>query len=235
MKILVLDAETTGVDPDKDLPVQISMILVENSARRVIMNTLCNPGKAIPKGATDIHHITDDMVVNKPDSALACWLAEHTASLVGAELLVTYNGILFDLPLISRLSGGSYLTSLPHVDVLDLAYRYLPMLENHKLGTIYKHVVGRDAIGTHDAITDVMYTYDILEGLRIKLKKSIEDIIEDLKKPCRYQIMPISKHKGKLLGDVPTGFAKWLLDQNIGKPMRADLRYSMESILNGTA
>lgn len=235
MRILVLDTETTGVDTEVDRVVQISMVLVDGPVRRVVMNTLCNPMTNIPRAATDIHGITDFAVTNMPDSWLACWLAVHNAKLVQPDLLVTYNGRLFDLPLIARLSGISDLDRLPHIDVLDMAYRYLPALPNHKLSTLYRHLMKKEADQAHDAAADVLYTYEIMEALRKQLQMSIEELVTDMSQPRPYHLMPISKHKGKLLRDVPAGFAKWLLGQNEGKPMRADLRLSMEAILNGTA
>ena len=237
MNLLALDIETTGVDATKTNPVQISMIAVYpgeagvTQHRRILMNTLCDPGEPIPKDATAVHGITDKDVQGKPDAAIACWQAEHIASLAHPDVLVTYNGRLFDVPIISRLSGGSYLSSLPHIDVLDMAYRYLPTLENHKLGTIYKHLMGRDARNAHNALADVQYTLDIMDALRKQAKLTMKQLLEEMSTPRPYTIMPISKHKGKLLSDIPVSFARWLLNQNEGKPMRADLKLSMEMVV----
>ena len=233
MNLLALDIETTGVDVDTALPVQISMVIANQEHRRIIMNTLCNPGVPIPKDASAVHNIYDEDVTVKPDAEMICWQAEHLASLANPDVLVTYNGKLFDVPIISKVSKGSYLSSLPHIDVLDVAYRYLPTLENHKLGTIYKHVIGREARNAHDALADVHYTLDIMEGLRKQIKISVSQLLEEMSTPKPYTIMPISKHKGKLLADVPISFAKWLLEQNKDKPMREDLRLSMELLTNG--
>ena len=233
MNLLALDIETTGVDVDTALPVQVSMVISNQEHRRIIMNTLCNPGVPIPKDASAVHNIYDEDVIVKPDAEMVCWQAEHLASLAKPDVLVTYNGKLFDVPIISKLSKGAYLSSLPHIDVLDVAYRYLPTLENHKLGTIYKHVIGREARNAHDALADVHYTLDIMDGLRKQLKISVSQLLEEMSTPKPYTIMPISKHKGKLLADVPISFAKWLLEQNKDKPMREDLRLSMELLANG--
>ena len=233
MNLLALDIETTGVDPSTTNPVQLSMMIANGENRRILMNTLCNPGEPIPKDATAVHGITDNDVNSKPDAPIVCWQAEHIAALHCPEILVTYNGKLFDIPIISRLSGGTYLSSLPHIDVLDMAYRYLPTLENHKLGTVYKNVCGKDARNAHNALADVQYTLDIMEAIRKQLKLSIPQLVEEMATPKPYTIMPISKYKGKVLSDIPKSFAQWLLSQNEGKPMRADLRVSMEAIVNG--
>jgi len=233
MNLLAIDIETTGTDPATTLPVQLSMMVANGENRRILMNTLCDPGEPIPKDATAVHGITDNDVHGKPDAPIVCWQAEHIASMAQPDILVTYNGKLFDIPIVSRLSGGTYLSSLPHIDVLDLAYRYLPTLDNHKLGTVYKHVCGRDARNAHNALADVQYTLDIMDAIRKQLKMSIPQLLEDINTPRPYSIMPISKYKGKVLDDVPKSFAQWLLKQNEGNSMRADLRLSMETIVNG--
>ena len=231
MKIIALDIETTGVDPETALPVQVSMIYLHETERRILMNTLCNPNVAIPKDATAVHGISDSDVQQSPDAQMVCWQTEHIASMANPDVLVTYNGKLFDVPIISRLSGGKYLASLPHIDVLDMAYRYLPTLENHKLGTLYKTLIGKEAKNAHDALSDVQYTVDIMEALRKRLKLTLPELLAEMSEPKPYTIMPISKHKGKLISEVPVSFARWLLDQNKGKPMRQDLKLSMESLL----
>lgn len=55
MELIAFDLETTGVDPFTDVPV--SYTLGDTTA-------LINPGRPIPEGASKIHGITDDMVVN---------------------------------------------------------------------------------------------------------------------------------------------------------------------------
>ena len=117
MNLLALDIETTGVDATKTNPVQISMIAVYpgeagvTQHRRILMNTLCDPGESIPKDATAVHGITDKDVQGKPDAAIACWQAEHIASLAHPNVLVTYNGRLFDVPIISFLDVYTYARS----------------------------------------------------------------------------------------------------------------------------
>lgn len=232
MAVIALDLETTGVNVSKDRPVQISMVLSDGEHRRTLLNTLCDPGMSIPKEATAIHGITDEDVKSKADCAVACWQAEVLASCSAADALVTYNGTMLDVPIITRISNVGYLSNMPHVDMLDVAYRYFPTAENHRLGTMYKLLLGKNATCAHDALSDVMYTLDIFEAVKLKLQMTTEELVADMSVPRPYTIMPISKHKGKILSDVPTGFAKWLLQE--GERLRPDLLMSMKGIVNGT-
>jgi len=59
---LFLDTETTGLRGDAE----ICDIAVVDMSGNVILNTLVNPTRPIPQEASDIHHITDEMVVYAP-------------------------------------------------------------------------------------------------------------------------------------------------------------------------
>ena len=232
MTVIALDLETTGVNVDKDSPVQISMVLSDGERRRTLINTLCDPGVPIPREATAVHGITDQEVRLKADCAIVCWQAEVLASCSAADALVTYNGKLFDVPMLTRISNVGYLEKMPHIDMLDVAYRYFPTAENHRLGTIYKLLIGKTATECHNSLSDVMYTLDIFEAVKNKLRMSTSELIADMNVPKPYTIMPISKHKGKIMSDVPVKFAKWLLSQD--GQLRPDLKVSLEGVVNGT-
>lgn len=59
---LILDTETTGLGDDAEV-VEISVIDAQGN---VLLNSLVRPSKPIPQEATDIHGITDAMVVSAP-------------------------------------------------------------------------------------------------------------------------------------------------------------------------
>lgn len=59
---MILDTETTGLDYD-DKIVEIAVIDLDGN---VLINTLVDPNKAIPKEATEIHGIANKMVENAP-------------------------------------------------------------------------------------------------------------------------------------------------------------------------
>ena len=60
---IILDLETTGLNPYADEIVEICII---DHQRNPLLNTLINPQKPIPQEASDIHNITDNMIVNAP-------------------------------------------------------------------------------------------------------------------------------------------------------------------------
>lgn len=60
--VLYLDTETTGLGDDAEI-VDIAVI---DSRGQVVLNTLVRPSGRIPRGASDVHGIDDQMVANAP-------------------------------------------------------------------------------------------------------------------------------------------------------------------------
>lgn len=60
---VIIDTETTGVDTETDRIVQLGVVTYEPDTRLVYRDSiLVTPGVPIPPGATEVHHITDEMV-----------------------------------------------------------------------------------------------------------------------------------------------------------------------------
>jgi DNA polymerase-3 subunit epsilon len=80
---LVLDTETTGLDN-----AEVVQIAIINSAGEPLLDTLVKTKQPIPRDATRIHGITDEMVKDCPT-----WLdlAPKIKTILDGQLLVVYN------------------------------------------------------------------------------------------------------------------------------------------------
>jgi DNA polymerase III epsilon subunit-like protein len=89
---LFLDTETTGLSPTSgDAVVEIAIV---DSSGRAVLNTLVDPGRAIPWQATNVHGITNDMVRGQPTLAQ---LMPRIRKIISKEIVVIYNSS-FDAP-----------------------------------------------------------------------------------------------------------------------------------------
>lgn len=98
--ILVFDTETTGVDPDTDAIVELAAVEFHAGQIGRSFTLRINPGMPIPKGASDVHGITDGQVAGAPffdDVAdrIAARLGTHGTVLAG------YNAVHFDVPMVN--------------------------------------------------------------------------------------------------------------------------------------
>jgi DNA polymerase III subunit epsilon len=66
LPIALVDVETTGRDPSADRVVEVGVAIARGGEVVDRRNWLVNPGRPIPKEASDIHKITDDDVKDSP-------------------------------------------------------------------------------------------------------------------------------------------------------------------------
>jgi DNA polymerase-3 subunit epsilon len=66
MPIALIDVETTGKDASVDRVVEVGIAIARGGAIVDRRNWLVNPGRPIPKEASDVHKITDDDVREAP-------------------------------------------------------------------------------------------------------------------------------------------------------------------------
>ena len=61
------DLETTGLDVSKERIVQLAVVKINIDGTKEEKNVIVNPQIPIPKEASDVHGITDEMVKDKPE------------------------------------------------------------------------------------------------------------------------------------------------------------------------
>ncbi len=92
LDVALLDVETTGRDASVDRVVELGIVVGRKGEVVARYNWMINPGMPIPAEVTAIHHITDEMVADKPRfEAVASEIAQALRGCVPAA----YNA-LFD-------------------------------------------------------------------------------------------------------------------------------------------
>ena len=62
LKVLGFDLETTGFDPRYDRIVEFALVGSDVNGSHINIQSLVNPGRKIPRNATEVHGITDSDV-----------------------------------------------------------------------------------------------------------------------------------------------------------------------------
>lgn len=213
------DTETTGIKSEKDFIVELAAY--DPTLDRTF-EMLINPGCPIPKEASAVHKITDDMVANAPSFADAG--KEFIEFCTGDVVLIAHNNDSFDYHFLKKEFSRHQLTmpSWTFFDTLKWARRYRPDLPRHSLQFL-REVYQIAENNAHRALDDVMVLYKVFTHLLDDL--DIETACTLLTKPRSLQHMPFGKHQGKLLKEIPRDYVQWMNTSGaFAKPENQELK-----------
>lgn len=172
--IIFFDLETTGLSVTQDRIVQIGYIKVMPNGAEEEGNILINPERHIPKEVSDIHHITDEMVADKPTFKQLSGRLEQIFR--GCDL-AGYNSNRFDVPLLIeeflRVDVKLDLSNVKFIDVQSIFYKKEP----RTLSAAYRFYCDKELEGAHSADADIRATYEVLQA---QLDRYAHDATEPL-------------------------------------------------------
>ena len=184
---LVIDTETTGLDPKDSKIIDLAAVTFESGAPTSVFEQLLNPGAPIPEESTAIHGISDEMVQGKPRFHE---IADTFLDLVEkADVLVAYNWP-FDARFLEAETGPErWQEAIKEKCILDPLVvvrfdsvgRYWKGRGRHRLTEVCARLeidVDGDA---HRARTDAVMTGHVLWNLRQHLprdRKEANDLIQ---------------------------------------------------------
>jgi DNA polymerase-3 subunit epsilon len=220
-----IDCETTGLDAKADRIIEVAVVRFTLDQIVQQFESLIDPQITIPQESIDIHHITQEMVSGKPtiDKVLPEILA-----MIGKHIIVGH-GVGFDIELIAN-AADRY--GIPHTlrssrtfDTLRLARLYGESPTN-SLEMLRKHF-NIEEEGAHRAMSDVVVNCDVFRYLS-KNFRTTEQIFAVLSKPIKMKTMPLGKHKGRLLKEIPLQYLQWAANKEFDQ----DLLFSIRSEIN---
>ena len=176
--IAFIDLETTGINLSNDRIVEIAIIKIMPDGTRTTKRKLLNPQVPIPREASDIHGITDEMVKDAPSFKDVG--NEIKQFLEGCDL-GGYNSNRFDIPILMeeflRIGLTVDLTDRKMIDVQHIFYT----MEPRTLTAAYKFFCGKELEGAHGAETDINATVEVLMSQLeryTQLGNSVESILK---------------------------------------------------------
>ena len=238
--IVFFDLETTGVNTSTDRIVQVAMIKMMPDGSTEKKKMLINPGMPIPKGATDVHGITDEMVKGQPTFKQ---VSKGVASYLKGCDLGGYNSDEFDVPLLIEefARAGINFPEEGHEPNFVDVFKVERIVNSHKLTDTYKRYTGIELDGAHDAMIDVEATIEVLK-YQIELLSpgisaaGIDDYCQGDSKRVDYAGLLYSegdqvywgfgKHKDELVSKT-VSYANWVLGAQFPKNTKDEIRKAL--------
>lgn len=240
--LVVFDLETTGTDKAKDRIVSLATCkILPNKGGVEAKTRILNPEIPIPKAASDVHGITDEMVKDQPTFAQ---FAKGLLAYIKDCDLAGFNILRFDVPLLYMeffRAGHVWDYKSQHfVDVATIFIRQQP----RTLAAALKHYTGKDIQNAHDAQADVMATLEVFMN-QIKVHQDLPQDLPSLALYCNHDkpivdlggvfalddqgdyILKIGKQKGEKAKN-NKDFLGWMLKQDF----LPDAKAIAESIIN---
>ena len=205
--IRVIDIETTGTDPTSDAIIEIASVdMVRGGGITNAMDTLVRPTKAIPPGASAIHHLVDEDVRNAPA------LADVVARFRGADVYVAHN-CEFERSFFA--AQGVELG--PWICTYKCALRVWPHFDGHSNQEL-RYALGRatpfpgverGSISPHRAAFDVIVTAAIFEELIKHARWS--QMVQWSAEPALHTRFHFGKYRGKAYAEIAERDAEYLV------------------------
>jgi|SRR5665647_1512803 len=226
---LVIDTETTGLDPVIHRVVEVAAVLVVKGKIVSGFTSYVNPQRTIPPETSAIHGLVDADVADAPTLEE---LLPRLNLLVGeADVIVAHNAP-FDK---SMLPG---LIEKPWLDTLRLAQHLYPDLESHK-NSVLRYALGLkcpEAAGmpSHRALSDAYVTSRLLIRLledcakKEEYPSEIGPLIGMLQGPRVLRLCTFGKHRGQRWDEVPKDYLRWIVKQ---QDMNPDVLFTARLLL----
>ncbi len=233
--LIYLDLETTGLEP-KDRICAIGLIAAGDGG----ISTYCDlvkPPRKIGPEAMAVHHITNEMVKEKPafmESESGAWLQEHN---LADNILIGHN-LAFDLGMLQKegfvWQGGVIDTLKCTRHLIEECEQYSLQYLRYELGLYKEEAAEAGALGVelqaHSALSDALHVKMLHECL--KTMADNDRLLELTVERVLITKFAFGKYKGRYIEEIAMcdrGYLEWMLNEMFD--MDDDLRYSVEYYL----
>jgi len=222
---ICIDCETTGLDAKADRIIEVGAMRFTIDKILDQWESLIDPGCVIPETSIEIHHISQEMVAGKPTIVQ---MLPQIIDFVGNEIIIGH-GVGFDVEVLAiaaeRAGIPQTLRSNRTLDTLRMARLYgespinsLEMLRQH---------FNIQFEGPHRAMSDVIVNVEVFKHLAKKFRYT-EQIFEALSRPILMKVMPLGKHKGRPMKELPVDYLRRMANMEFDQ----DLLYSIRTELS---
>jgi exodeoxyribonuclease X len=220
---IFLDTETTGTEIEDRL-----CQLAYKTETGKIVNQLFKPPLPIAIDSMCVHHITNEMVENKPAFKDSHEYQKLVGLLSGDKNILVAHNAKFDVDMLEK--EGIHPRRV--ICTLKLARRMDSEGKIPKYNLQYlRYFLGIKVEATaHDALGDILVLEKLFERLFVKMSKSIgpaavENRMMDISsKPILLSRMYFGEHKGKFFREIPKDYLQWLSGKD---DLDEDMRFTV--------
>jgi exodeoxyribonuclease X len=209
-----IDFETTGI-PTPDDPQAIVEAGWCDIPATGYNSRLYSPGRPIPFEAMAVHHITEAMVLGRPEF--------DPSEIDGADIYVAHN---------ADFERQFYKTDKPWICTWKVALRVFSDLPQHNLQFLrYALDLEFSADEPHRAGPDAMLAALLFERIQCEHDApDIDTMIRWSNGHALYPRCPLHKHKGKPWSEVPSDYLEWIANKpnDVAADIKANARLELK-------
>jgi DNA polymerase III subunit epsilon len=187
----VVDVETTGGQArGRDRITEVAVVLLHRGRYEVVLDTLINPERHIPRAVTAVTRITSEDVRDKP---IFDEVVDEVIAALSGRVFVAHN-VRFDWGFLaaSIKRCRDYAIDGPRLCTVRLAKRLIPGLASRALDSVAAYF-GIEIAQRHRAGADAVATARVLARLLDRAEEAGASTLRDLEYLCR----PRAKRKRK--------------------------------------
>lgn len=214
---IYLDTETTGTGI-KDRLCQIAF----KTGDGLVVNELFNPAMDIPIDAMCVHHITNEMVRDKPPFQGSPEWTQIKELLESDDNVMIAHNAKFDAGMLKKegIAPKSIICTMKLSRFLDKDEK-IPRYSLQYLRYYLKLNINATA---HDALGDILVLEALFKVIYAKTAEifgdnAVNKMIDISQKPILIGRMPFGKHKGLKMNQVPQDYLRWLSTTNLDEDM----------------
>jgi exodeoxyribonuclease X len=226
--IIVLDTETTGMEPPEAEVIELAAVrLCRDEFLAGGDSVLIPPARPIPPETSAVHHLVAEDFGPHAGRTLAdawwelvgFWGEEETINAIAAH------NADFDSKFLKHLSGD-----IPWLCTYRCARHLFP--EAPAFGNqVLRYYLGlkpslQPGLAPHRALYDTIVTAEILQ--RMLQLKPLAELLELQHKPVLLQKINFGKHRGKQFKEAPKDYLEWMIKQDFD----ADTKYTAKHWLH---
>lgn len=226
VRVLYLDTETTGPDPETASTCELALLLTTYRGfsrmqdSDVTLQRLLRPPVPVPPEASAVHHITNSMLEGKPSITD---IGNEVAELAGSADLVCAHNLPYDLAILARelpaVFGG--IGGKMQLDSLRLSKHLWPLVPSHSLQALrYRFGLDEGLKGdAHRAMFDTLLVRSLVEHVTaagLVSPHDWNDLVAYTMSPLEVKVFSFGKYRGKLVEDIAAqdrDYIMWLLKQ----------------------